>query len=191
METAPQITLHGVDAEPWITEDISDRIDELERSFGHITSCRVTVELPHRKGQQGHLYHVAIVMELPGGHVVSVGRDPGDVNAHEDLRVALRDSFEAARRQMQTRVGKMEGRHVKSHPPKVTGTVMRLWPDEGYGFAEMPSGDEVYFHRDSVERNDWAKLDLGATLHFTLMEGDKGFFATHITVNGTAPETAG
>lgn len=182
METQVQITFHGIDASPALSTDVADRVAELERSFGRITSCRVTIEKPHQKGHKGHLYRALIDLELPGGATVNVSRHPGDMSAHEDLKVALRDSFEAARRQLQTRTEKMDPLQTKHHPLKMNGTVMRLFPEEGYGFIETPAGDEVYFHRDSCEGQNWDKVDTLSKVHFTLMNGDKGYYATHVTV---------
>ena len=181
METDPQITFHGLDASPAPTALIEERIAKLEQFYDRITSCRVTVELPHRQGRKGHLYEVAIEMEVPGG-MVSVNRTPGNIYAHEDARVAIRDSFDAARRQLEDHVRKTGGVHVKSHPEKRHGKVVRLFPDEGYGFIRTEGGDEVYFQRDSVVRDDWEKLDLESDLQFSLMDGEKGPFAVNVSL---------
>ena len=71
---------------------------------------------------------------------------------------------------------------MKSHPEKHYGKVVRLFPDEGYGFLLTPGGLEVYFERDSVVRDDWEKLDLESELEFSLMDGEKGPFAVSVAV---------
>jgi cold shock CspA family protein/ribosome-associated translation inhibitor RaiA len=183
METAPQITYRGLDASPAIDAIIREKLERLERFHERITSCRVTVEKTTAKGRKGHIFHVAVEMEVPGG-VVIVNRKPGDQKAHVELNVAVRDAFDAARRQLEDHVRKLDGVHVKSHPEKRYGTVVRLFPDEGYGFIRMAGGAEVYFQRDSVVREDWEKLDLQSEVEFSLMDGEKGAFAVNVSVRG-------
>jgi predicted solute-binding protein len=48
----------------------------------------------------GRLYSAHIELTVPGGMVV-VNRDHGNDHAHDDLHLAIRDSFEAARRKLQ------------------------------------------------------------------------------------------
>ena len=181
MQTDPQITFRGIDASPALTDLIRDKIAVLERSFDRITSCRVTVEKRDKHGRKGHLYDVAVELEVPGSAII-VNKKPGDLNAHEDVKVAIRDSFKAARRQLDDHARKVGGIHVKSHAEKHHGTVVRLFPDEGYGFIKTPGGLEVYFHRDSVVRDDWDKLDLLSDLEFSLMDGEKGPFAANVSM---------
>ena len=181
METAPQITFHGLDRSPALAANIEEKISKLEQTFDRITSCRVTVELRTARGHKGKLYQVAVELEVPGG-VVIVNRKPGDLNAHEDPLVAIRDSFDAAQRQLREHVRKMGGREVKSHPEKHGGTVVRVFADEGYAFARMPDGREVYFDRASVTGDGWDRLDLDSHVGFSLMEGDKGLYAVHVTL---------
>jgi hypothetical protein len=47
--------------------------------------------------RQGTIYHVRVDLTAPGGEVV-VNREPGEDHTHEDLHVAIRDAFDAARR---------------------------------------------------------------------------------------------
>ncbi|TMM54349.1 HPF/RaiA family ribosome-associated protein [Sulfitobacter sabulilitoris] len=181
METQPRIIYRGFDPAPDIEPLIRDRIAKLEQVHDRITSCTVTVDLPKKKGVQGHIYRVSIDIEVPTGKV-SVSRKPGDVNAHEDLKVALRDSFASARRQLVGHLRRHDGVHVKTHPEKQQGTVVDVFPRDGFGFAALPSGDEVYFQRDSMVGRDWKDVTVGSTLHFTLMEGEKGPYAVNVSL---------
>ena len=181
METEPQIVFHGMDSSPAVSSEIHEKIGKLEQVFDRMTSCRVVVEKRTSRGNKGHLYQVAVEAEVPGGMIV-VNKKPGDLGAHEDLHGALRDSFNAARRQLDDYVRKMKGVHVKSHPEKHHGRVVRLFPDEGYGFIKSSGGLEVYFQRDSVIGSDWDRLDLETDLEFSLMDGEKGPFAVNVSL---------
>lgn len=182
METEPQITFRGLDSSPALTELAHDHIAKLERSFDRITSCRVTIEKSSAQGQKGHLFKVSVDMEVPGGFI-AVNRKPGDLNAHEDVKVAMRDAFAAARRQLDDHVQKMGGVHVKSHPESRYGRVARLFSEQGYGFIETGTGTDVYFGRESVT-GPWDDIQIGSEVEFSLMEGDKGPFAVNVSHRG-------
>ena len=97
--------------------DIRRRAEQLNRFAPDIVSCRVAVEAPHKHHRHGRLFHVRVDVRLPGSEIV-VNRDPPEDHAHEDVYVAIRDAFKAARRQLQDTVAKRRG-DVKTHeaPP--------------------------------------------------------------------------
>lgn len=181
METTPQITYRGLDPRPDITEIINEKLAKLNEVTDRITSARVTVELRKGKGHKGQLYQVAVELEVPGGTVI-VNHKPGDLGAHEDLRVAVRDSFNAARRQLREHMARLDDQHIRPQPERRHGTVIRLFPDEGYGFIENAERDEVFFDRDSVNDNGWAGLDIFSEVAFTQQEGNKGLYAANVTL---------
>jgi cold shock CspA family protein/ribosome-associated translation inhibitor RaiA len=183
METRPQITFRGLDKSPNLTSIIEEKLDKLETFYDRITSCRVAVERRSSQGHKGHIYAVDVELEVPGGTII-VNRKPGDTNAHEDPRVAIRDSFDAARRQLEDHVRKTGGIHVKPEPEKRYGRIVRVFAEEGYGFALMEDGQEVFFDRSSVTGTDWDTLDLDAEVSFALMTGEKGPYAANLSLRG-------
>ncbi len=100
MELSPQITFRGMAPSETIEAQVRDRIDKLDRFHERIMSCRVVVECGHRRQRKGRIYHLSIDIKVPG-HEIVVGRDPADHHAHEDMNVAIRDAFDAARRQLE------------------------------------------------------------------------------------------
>jgi ribosome-associated translation inhibitor RaiA len=95
-----QITFRGLQQSPAIEARVASEAEKLEDFADRITGCRVSVEAQHRRHHQGTVYHVRILMTLPGAELV-VSRDPERNHAHEDVYVAIRDAFDAARRQLQ------------------------------------------------------------------------------------------
>ncbi|MDR2240454.1 MAG: ribosome-associated translation inhibitor RaiA [Zoogloeaceae bacterium] len=95
MQRAVQITFKDFPHSDAVETHIREKVAKLETFYPHIIGCHVTVELPHRHHQQGKLHNVRIDMKVPGG-VIAVNRDQ-----HEDLYVALRDAFDAAKRQVE------------------------------------------------------------------------------------------
>ena len=114
MQIPLEIVFHNLDRSPSVEEAVRERVAKLEHFAHNITSCRVTVEAPHRNHQQGNLYSVRVDLRFPGGEAVA-SRAPDAHHSHEDVYVALRDAFKAARRQLQDRIRVQRG-DVKRHP---------------------------------------------------------------------------
>jgi ribosome-associated translation inhibitor RaiA len=103
-----QITLHGVARSPALEDDIRSRAERLHYFHHAIASCRVVVERPHQHHHQGGQFVVRLRVTVPGADVV-VNHDHA-----ADVHVAVRDAFEAARRQLEDHAGRHGGRG-KSH----------------------------------------------------------------------------
>ena len=117
MEIPLQISFRDIPHSAAVEEKIREKMDKLEQYHDKITSCRVVVEAPHKSGHKGTLYHVRVDLTLPGEEIV-VARDPKKHHAHEDAYVAIRDSFEAVRRQLKKHVRQTREKHQK-HQRKV------------------------------------------------------------------------
>ena len=64
-------------------------------------AINVLLETPHRSHHKGDPHRVRIEMKVPGNDLV-VSRHHGEQHAHADLHVVLRDTFKAARRELET-----------------------------------------------------------------------------------------
>ena len=176
----PQVRFRGMEPSDSVEAIIRERIDRLEKFHDRITSCSVVVEAPHRHGRKGKIYHVRVDITVPGREIVS-GRTPEEDHAHEDVYVAIRDSFDAAQRQLEDVVRKTSGHRVKPHPQSLHGTVARLMPGEGYGFISTPDGREFFFSRESMAADgEWDMLALGGKVRFTEHHGEKGPYASAV-----------
>jgi hypothetical protein len=58
-----------------------------------------------------------VELAVPGGTIV-VNREPGEDHAHEDLHVAIRDAFDAARRRLQDQMKRLDGVRKQYAPPQ-------------------------------------------------------------------------
>jgi ribosomal subunit interface protein len=94
MQTPVQITVRDVPHSDALDTRIRDKAAKLEEFHPRITSCRVTVEELHKHHHQGRHFQVNVDVRVPGREVVAN-------RAHaEDVYVALRDAFDAAKRQL-------------------------------------------------------------------------------------------
>ena len=119
MKTPLQITFRDIEHSDAIEAHIREKAGKLETFFEPIMSCRVVVEMPHQHKNQGKAFNVRIDIGVPGSEIV-VNRDK-----HEDVYVALRDAFDAARRQLED-YGRRLRRETKSHSQEYTGLVARI-----------------------------------------------------------------
>jgi len=98
MQVPMRITFRDVPSSLAVETAVRERAAWLEQ-FCEIIACHVVVEAPHRHHHQGVLYHVRVDLTVPGT-VLIVNRDPQEHHAHEDVYVAIRDAFDAARHQL-------------------------------------------------------------------------------------------
>ncbi len=103
MQIPTQIAFHGIDKSDAVEEKIRERVDKLENYSDRITSCRVVVESHHKSHSNLNTnaapFHVTIHLAVPGEDLV-VRRDPKETKAHEDILIALRDSFDTMERRL-------------------------------------------------------------------------------------------
>jgi ribosomal subunit interface protein len=180
MQLPLQVVFRNMAASEAIEAAVRERAATLGRYSGDIMSCRVLVELHHRHHHQGNLYHVRVDLKVPEAELVA-SREPGGHHAHEDVYVAIRDAFDAVRRQLEDYVRRRRGL-VKTHTTAPHGRVAELYPD--YGKIETADGRLVYFHRNSVVDADFDRLDIGAEVRFTEEPGELGPQASTVHVVG-------
>ncbi|MHC4219240.1 MAG: HPF/RaiA family ribosome-associated protein [Planctomycetota bacterium] len=91
-----------------------DEAAKLERFFERIASCRIVVAESRRRNQEGKLFEIRIVLNVPGRELV-VKREPPADHADEDVQDAIREAFDATRRKLEDYVGQQHGTaHQKS-----------------------------------------------------------------------------
>lgn len=113
MQIPLQITIRDMEHSEALETLVREKASKLDEFFKHIMSCRVVVEMPHKHHHQGKQFNVRIDIGVPGKEIV-VNRDHA-----EDIHVALRDSFNAAKRQLEDYAQKIRG-EVKTHEPRRT-----------------------------------------------------------------------
>jgi len=99
MQTSLKIAFHQLPPSPAVEDRVRDLVGDLEKVFDRIVSCRVSIEAPPRHHHHGGLYRVGIELGVPGTRLI-VGHATDNDAAHEDLYVALGDSFRAAQRKL-------------------------------------------------------------------------------------------
>lgn len=124
MQAPVQLEFEDVVVTPEIRAAIEDHLAQLERRFGDITSCRVTVRGAGGHHRSGGLNEVRVHLLIPDGREVNVAHTPDADERHADLAFAVNDAFKRARRQLQDQAGRLQG-HVKHHEERPTASRQR------------------------------------------------------------------
>jgi len=183
MQTPLQITFRDVESSAAVEANIREKAAKLEQYYDRIMSCRVMVEAPHGHKHQGRLYRVRIDVGVPDGELVVSHEHHHRDSAHEDVYVAIRDAFDAMKRQLEDYARKQRG-DVKQHVVPEGGHVISLHPEEDYGKIETPEGRVLYFHRNSVLKDAFDKLEIGSEVRFSEEAGEQGPQASSVTLVG-------
>jgi CspA family cold shock protein len=57
---------------------------------------------------------------------------------------------------------------------KVTGTVKWFNAEKGFGFIEVPGGDDVFVHFSAITGDGFKSLDEGQRVSFEIVRGYRG-----------------
>ena len=173
MQTPVQIDFQGMDPNVEVRGTIAKHVGQLEERYGRVTAGRVVLKAPGGHHRTGGLYEINIRLSLPEGREVNVGRTAQADERHSDLNFAINDAFKRARRQLQDKSHRLQGK-VKVHEAPPTATVARIDASGEFGFLETSDGREIYFHRNSVLNGGFDGLDVGARVTFAEAQGEKG-----------------
>ncbi len=171
-----EITVHDMGHSEAIEAKIRERAERLDQFSPNISRCEVWVNAPHRHHRKGQIFDLRIRLTVPGEEIV-IDHQP----EREDVYVAIRESFDAVRRQLEDYERRRRG-WIKKHEPVPRAMVQKLFPIEGYGFLTTPEGREVYFHRNAVQEIAFEDLHIGTPVAFAEEEGSEGPQATLVRV---------
>lgn len=159
MDTPLQITMRDIPHSDALDAYIKMKVAKLEGVFSHIVGCHVVVAVPHKHQHQGKQFNVRIELNVPGKEIV-VNHDH-----HEDVYVALRDAFDAAKRQVDDYLNRLN-RQTKEHDREFVGHVVQLFLEEEYGFIGRADGARFYFNSDNLVSPSFANLKEGDEVKF-------------------------
>ena len=183
MQIPLQITFRDMEPSDAVEAAIREKAAKLDHFYDHNMSCRVMVEAPHGHHHQGRLFQVRIDMTVPDGELLVTHEHHHKDHSHEDVYVAIRDAFNAMKRQLEDYARKRRGK-VKTHETPAHGHVSSLSPGEDYGRITTPDERLVYFHRNSVLDGAFDKLKVGSEVRFVEEAGEKGPQASTVKLVG-------
>lgn len=181
MQVPLRISTHVIKLSPGLESYVRERAERLERFYPRLTRCDVFINGYSGHHRTGGPVSVRVHLGVRGGEL-TVDRQPA-----ESVEVALRDAFDAARRQLQDHWRRERGK-VKVHEPQPEGRVVQVAPGEGYGFLLTPDGREVYFHAHSVLDPGFDTLEVGTLVRYLEEPGDEGPQASTVLPVATLAE---
>lgn len=179
MKLPLKVTFRHMDRSDALEQYIRERAEGLDQFADQIMHCEVVVEEDHRRHAQGNLFHVRVDVTVPKKELV-VRRAPKAHHSHEDAYVAVRDAFDAMRRQLEDYVRKLSPHRVKHHDEQPEGVVTILEPLEDFGRIGTVDGRDIYFNRNSVLDGRFDDLEVGSRVRFVEERGDEGPQATSV-----------
>lgn len=174
MQRPLQIVFRNMPHSDAVEMHIREKVEKLELFYSGIIGCVVTVEVAGKHQHQGKLFNIRVDITVPGGELV-VSRD-----MHEDMYVALRDGFDAAKRRLED-YGQRQRGDIKSHEGALHGHVARVF-QEGFGFIETADGQEYYFNRENLIGADFNKLAVGSEVQFIEEAAGEGLQAKRVSI---------
>lgn len=183
MQVPVEITYRDVPKTEAIDSLVHEKINKLEKFCDHISSCRVAIEKAHDRPRSGSPYRVRLDITVPPHHEIAAVRNPGEGNQYDKLDAVIRDTFDAARRQLVELVERQRD-EVKVHPEQEMGAIVtKLFREQGYGFIKTIDTDrEIYFHQNSVINNDFERIEVGTGVQFAETLGEMGPQATTVQI---------
>lgn len=108
MERSLQITSRDFPLTDAMRAAIEQHVEALEGYYGRLTGCHVVVEAPVRHHRHGGPFEVRIDLRTPQAELVVTHQHA------DDLAVAIREAFDAARRRLEDQLRELRG-DVKHH----------------------------------------------------------------------------
>jgi len=108
MEHPIQITFHGIPHSDAVETHIKEKVKKLELFCSHMIACKAIIETERKHKHQGHLFKIKLNITVPDKELAI------NHGAQEDLYVMLRDTFDAAKRQLEDYERRRRG-NIKFH----------------------------------------------------------------------------
>jgi len=184
MDRPLDIAFHNMQSSESLEAEIRRHVERLDKRFGRLIGCRVSVEALHNQHQTGNVHEVHITMSVPGRDLVVSGEPHKARERYHkpDLYTLVRDAFQAAERQLESYKGKLREDTSKPNGSAIGGQITLIEPGADHGFLLNSIGSQLYFHRDSVTNGDFDKLRPGMLVHYVEEAGDAGPVATKVRV---------
>jgi ribosomal subunit interface protein len=193
LESPLQITFKDMDSSDFLESLVRERAARLERFHPNIISCRVVLEVPHRSAESGKTaVGVLVEVKVPGRNTI-VAKDAEERRElKNDHTAAINRAFQAIERQLD-HASQLQNRNVKAHEAEgEAGVIVRLFPEQNYGFVEVKGSPDLYFTRNSVIGGSFDDLEPGTVVHVTraTTEGPMGPQASSVRLLGSSKSPA-
>jgi ribosome-associated translation inhibitor RaiA len=188
MQVPLELAFHNIESSEWAEREIRARVDELEKIYDRLNSCRVRVDqrADNSNGTIPPVVHIEL--GIPGGKELVVSHEPEHLQRkfqRPDLHNAIHEAFRIAERQLRDLKEQRERRTKQPQHDsenQALGQVAELTPGDDHGFLMTVEGGLLYFHRNAVLSGDFDSLNRGDEVLYVDDIGDTGPIATKVRV---------
>ncbi len=117
--TAIHITIRDMPDSLSLKETIRRKAEKLSQYFSKIHQCRIVLCMPQKHQHQGKLYSLRIELTAPGKEFAVSHK------LNENIGIAIRDAFDALRRQLEDFAQKQRQRYRQRHARRINGFAMK------------------------------------------------------------------
>lgn len=192
MQRPLQLVFRDMEKSPHLENAIRARVSRLDHFHPNIIGCRVVVEVPHRSaaGAKPELA-LSVEVEIAGRPLIVAKDSETRREAKNDQLAVVTHVFQAVERQLHGSADILNRDVKTSASGGETGMIVRLFPDQNYGFVEVRGSPDLYFTRNAVAGDKFDRLAVGTMVHVTraTAEGPMGPQASSVAVldGGSSP----
>jgi ribosomal subunit interface protein len=156
---------------------IADRLEKLNTHHGDVIHARVSLVKSHH--HQHGSDEVRIVLSMTRRKVLQAAK------VGKTIEEAINSSFDALQRELADYRGKrreLDKQRLKTARvgPRLSGKVVQLVPDQGYGLVDIGEDEGVHFLRHAVVGGAFDRLSPGMAVEVDVIEGPDGYQATRV-----------
>jgi ribosome-associated translation inhibitor RaiA len=168
MERPLQIAFKDMASSEFLEGLVRERVDRLQRFHTKITGARVVIEVPHRSPESGKTpIGISVEVDVPGHSPIIAKGEQDRREMKGDQSAVINRAFEAVERQLEQITAIRKGT-VKQHGSAGdTGVVVRVFPEQDYGFVEVKDSPDLYFSRAVVASGGFDDIQVGTVVHVT------------------------
>ena len=188
MQIEPEISSHRCEPSDAVKDAIGRHIDNLERIYGRMTTCRVRIDQLNQNAAGTMPPVVRIEISLPGRKDIVVAHETGHLQRKfqsPDVHNAVNEAFRIAEQRLaQVKDILTDHQQVRTHEAahEFRGQIAEMHPDEGHGFVMTAEGGLLYFHRNSLLTGEFDALRRGDGVTYVAGQGDTGPTASKVRV---------
>ena len=156
---------------------IADRLEKLNAHHGDVIHARVALvkSSHHQHGSD----EARIVLSMTRRKVLQATK------VGKTIEEAINSSLDALQRELADYRGKrreLDKQRLKTAKvgPRLSGKVVQLAIDQGYGFVDIGEDEDVHFLRQAVVGGAFDRLSEGMAVEVEVVEGPGGYEATRV-----------
>jgi ribosomal subunit interface protein len=156
---------------------IADRLEKLNAHHGDVIHARVSLVKSHH--HQHGSDEARILLAMTRRKVLQAAK------VGKTIEEAINSSFDALQHELSHYRGKrreLDKQRLKTAKlgPRLSGKVVQLVTDQGYGFIDIGADEDVHFTRQVVMAGVFERLTEGMAVEVDVMEGSEGYEATRV-----------